>query len=239
MAAEFEIVNFNFMSGLGLSIAIASFGMMLYIAGKQSKQTDDLAVVTEDIEKMVSEQTKLMDDLRDVYASSIVGYIHLTSQSYGYVLDLYLNNHPNGVFSLKKEQVKKMLNEYYDNHLFHLPVIEPIELVKSFGKEVFNKHWNLIAHLKSDMWQSYSDYGMALMIHSYKEQMQKLVELKDVFLPYCDDALKERDNLFKENWDLIKKEWESAVTPNREDFTDMFTVQDEFDADLSKKGKDV
>ena len=235
MAAGFEIVNFNFMVGLGLSIAVASFGMMLYIAGKQTKQTDDLAVVTKDIEEMISKQDKLINDVRDVYASSIVGYVQLTSRSYHFVIDLYTNKYENGVLSLKKPNIRKMLEDYYDRHLFHLPQIEAMELVKSFGKNMLDKHWRLTPHMKSDMWQAHSDYGMALLIHSYKEQMYKLVELKDAFLEFCDQDLKDKDKELQDRYDLIKKEWEEASTPNRDEFSDEFSVQEEFDADLSSK----
>ena len=80
--------------------------------------------------------------------------------------------------------------------------------------------------MKSDMWQAHSDYGMALLIHSYKEQMYKLVELKDAFLEYCDQDMKDRDEKCQEYYDLIKKEWEATSEPKREKFTDEFTTLD-------------
>ena len=226
MSVEFEITNFSFVAVLGMALAFASFAIMLIIAGRQTKQTDNLAVVTKDIEKMVSDQTKLTNDLRDVYASSIVEYIQRISVSYGHAIDLYLNKYPNGKITLNKDKIRNTLDSYYDRHLFHLPRIEPIELVKAFGKEIADKHWRLTPKLMSNMWQTHSDYGMALLMHSYKDQMNKLVELKDAFLHYCNQATKDKDKKYQENYDLIKKEWNDVKTPKREDFTDEFSNVD-------------
>ena len=77
------------------------------------------------------------------------------------------------------------------------------------------------------MWQTHSDYGMALLMHSYKDQMNKLVELKDAFLHYCNQATKDKDKKYQENYDLIKKEWNDVKTPKREDFTDEFSNVDQ------------
>lgn len=231
MPVDFEITNFSFLAGLGFSVAIASFGMMLYIAGKQSDQSDK-------IEKMIRGQTQLVDDTRDVYASEIVGYIQLVSDSYGTVMDYYQNNHPNGGYTVAKENAKRILNNYYDSHLFHMPKIEFIELVKVFGKDVAKQHWKLHASLMSGSWQTYSDHGMALLMHSYKQEMDNLVKLKDLFLSYCDDVMKERDGEFQENYDLIKKEKEAAVKPRKEDFPVGSSVQDSYEADLSNTKKE-
>jgi hypothetical protein len=235
MAAEFQIVNWNFISFLGFAIAVASFGTMLWIAGKQTKQTADLAVVTEDIEKMLSDQKQLTDDLRDVYASTIVEYVQRISNLYGLVIDFYKNQYKNGLIYLDKNKDRKTLDDFYDQHLFDLPRIEPIELVKAFGTEITNKHWRLTAKLRANMWQTYSDHGMALLMNSYREQMAKLVELKDVFVPYCNQRTKNDEAKYQKNYDLIKKENKEKVSIRSEDFTDTFTVQDSFNADLSDR----
>jgi len=127
----------------------------------------------------------------------------------------------------KKGNIRKTLTDYYDHHLFHLPTIETMKMVEYFGKNMLDKHWRLTPHMKSDMWQPDTDYGMALMIDSYKEQMYKFVELKDAFLQYCDQDMKDRDEKHQKYCDLIKKEDEEKVIPQREDFTGEFTVLDE------------
>ena len=231
MAAEFQIVNWNFIGFLGFALAFASFGTMLMIFGKQNKQADDLADVTGEIEEMVTDQENRIKDVQDVYASSIVGYVQVISRSYYHPLDLYTNKWKDGELSLKKNQIRNILTNYYDNHLFHLPPIEAMEIVKSFGKKMFDKHWRLTPHMKSDMWTPDTDYGMALMIDSYKEQMYKLVELKDAFLEYCDQDMKSRDEKCQEYYDLIKKEFEEKVIPQNDDFNDVVTAQSLHDAD--------
>jgi hypothetical protein len=213
------VTDFSFIEFLSMAVAFAAFGTTIVIAHRQGKQTEELASATNEIHDMTSEQTKLTTDTRDFYAAAFVGYVRLISNSYGHVIDLYQNKYYGKPMSQEKTNISKMLMEYYDNHLTKgLPKIEAIELVKTFGREIADKHWTHTAKLTSNMWQAYSDHGMALMIYSYKEQMYKLMELKNAFLEYCEESFKERDSDFQENYDLIGKDFTDSEKPKREDF---------------------
>jgi len=213
------VTDFSFVAILSMAVAFAALGTTIVIAHRQGKQTEELASATDEIHGMTSEQAKLIADTRDFYAGAFVGYIRLISDRYASVITLYENNFRGRPMSTQKENVRRMLKEYYDNFLTrNLPKIEAIELVKVFGREIADKHWTHTVKMTSSMWQADNDYGMALMMDSFIEQMQKLVELKDEFLPFCEESYRNNDSDFQENYDLIEKFANSAVKPKREDF---------------------
>ncbi|GEM_PF-5160119 len=205
------VTDFTFLGILSMAVGFAALGISIIIAHQQGKITDEIHESTE-------EQKKLLLDTRDFYASVFVGYVRLISTDFKHVISLYENNFKVEQSIIKKKNTEQTLRDYYDNDLFRrLPQIQAIELVKVFGGEIANKYWIHTAKLTSDMWQPYSDNGMALMMHSYKEQMFKLVELKNDFLPFCDKSMKEKEHTFQENYDLIEKTFLNASNSKKKD----------------------
>jgi len=111
-------IEYGFLGILGFSLAAASFGTMLWIFGRQTNQTENLTgmtntigeIVTEqhkiisDVGKMLTNQAKLKNEVRDIYASGIVGYVQLMSRSYNFVINLYNDKWEDGEFSIQKRE---------------------------------------------------------------------------------------------------------------------------------------
>jgi len=204
-------VDLSFVAILSLAVGFAALGTTILIAHKQGKLTNE-------IHENAREQDRLLADTRDSYAGAFVGHVRRVSGIYHHVISLYEKEFYGRPRSPEKEDMQEALQGYYDDHLFNLPKIEFIELVKVFGREIACMHRTYTAKLTSNMWQAYSDHGMALMIHSYKEEMNKLLKLKDEFLPYCDEEYRNQDKDFEEKYRLIKQCYKSAKKPKKEEF---------------------
>ena len=200
------MIDFNFVGILSLAVGFGALGTTIIIAHRQGKQTDELSSVTEEIHNMTSKQTKLMIDTRDFYGAVFVGYVRLLSDQYRSVINLYEKQYKEKPRNSQKEEARQTLKKYYDDLLTkNFPKIESIELVKVFGKEIAKKHWTYTIKItSSSRWQPNDDNGMKLMINSFIEQMQELIDLKDEFLPYCDKAYKNDESCYKQKYKFIK-----------------------------------
>ena len=192
---------------LSIFLGSISIGLVIAIFAIQQSQGEQIKDLIHDAKSSIKEQHDLLKDVRDVYASSYVQWVHNFSQSYEHVINLYEKNYlGSSDLSRKKEAARSNLIDYYDRHLITwFPKVELIELVKTFGKEIANNVWRSQTHLNANMWQPGDDNGIGLMVNHYKEQIKKAVELKDKFLPFCDDGMKEKDKSFQKYYDIINK----------------------------------
>lgn len=185
-------------TGIGIAITITIF---VY----SKRQGDNLEKMTGEVQKFVKKQNKLIDDTRDVYASAYVMWVHHIALNFEHVINLYNTKYSGQPIDQSRENVRKLLQDYYDRDLTTArPKIETMELVKVFGKELADTVWVSVAHLQANEWQSYSDEGMALMINDYKDHAKKAVELKEIFLTFCDEKTKLDDQRHNEQYDKIK-----------------------------------
>lgn len=72
-------------------------------------------------------------------------------------------------------------------------------------EDVADSVWIKSPKLRAEDWAPYDDRGMKLMMNEYKEQIKKGIELKDLFLSYCDDTLKKKDVKYHQYYEIVKK----------------------------------
>lgn len=173
-----------------MAVGFAALGTTIYVAHNQSNLTNKIS-------KVSTEQQKLLEDTRNFYATAFVDVVQMISVSYPKVIDLHQNH-------LGNTHASNMLANYYDKHIIHiLPKIEDIELVKVFGLEIAEKYRIHTTTRTSKSWDVDTVDGLAEMMHSYKEEVFNLVQLKDILLPFCDTAIIDKDNKLKDDYDLI------------------------------------
>ena len=190
------VTDFTFMGMLSFAVGFAALGITIIIAHNQGKLTNE-------IHKSVQESKELLDGTRTLYATAFVKHVGFISERYAHASMIYLNN-SNQSTSMQKEMIQ-ILKQYYDTILINnFPKIEAIELVKIFGREIADKYLTCTVEKTSSMWEADKEHNMKLMICHLKKQMQKLVELKDAFLPFCTESDKNYDSKFQDNYDLIK-----------------------------------
>lgn len=208
-----------FLASISIGLAIAIFGIQQSQGAQIKNISEKINSATNEIHEMTSEQMKLLNDTKEAYAESIVNYIQRISINYFGPLDRYEEyNYADATLDLK-EKTRHSIKQTYDNMFHHgLPKIDQIELVKTFGLEITNQYWINTAKLFAEDWQPHNDYGLALLIHSYKQEMFNLIELKNIFLPYCHVSTQTRDEKFEKYYEKITKEWLDEKSPNKSDF---------------------
>lgn len=231
--------DFSFVAVLGMAIAVVSLGIMLAVSKKQGEQTEDLQKqgeiidkttaeihkTTAEIKKISKEQLRLLTGVKDVYATAYVEYVQSISKSYEHELDLYRSyTSYNTTINTRKETDRANIITNY-NSLLHvrMPKLDFMELVRTFGRQLANKWWRNTPKLFAEDWQPHDDYGMALLIYSYKESMFNLVLLKDDFLEFCVPETITHDENYHPYYDMIKKVWKEAKTPQKGEFDDTFS----------------
>ena len=183
-------INLDFITILSMAVGFAALGTTIYVAQNQSKLTNR-------IRKVSDEQQKLLSDTRNFYATEFVNIVQLVTGRFSYVINLYETSED----KLKQSQI---LKGYYDNHLIHmLPKIEDIELVKVFGLEIAEKYRIHTTNKTSKVWSNNNESDLIDMMHSYKQEMFNLIQLKDILLPFCDDSVIARDSELKENYNFV------------------------------------
>ena len=171
-----------------MAVGFAALGTTIYVAHNQSR-------LTHKIGKVSDEQQGLLSDTRNFYASAFVRVVQKISERYNHVITIYKNPE-------NQTQKATILKGYYDGHLINmLPKIEDIELVKVFGIEIAEKYRIHTTNRPSKMW---NDSEINDMMKSYKEEMFNLIQLKDILLSFCDEAVIVRDGQLEENYLLIK-----------------------------------
>lgn len=194
---------------LAFFYAMATFvggaGIAIVIGLGQKRQTQTIEKMTREVQDVVKKQNKLIDDTRDVYASAYVSWVHHITFSFDHVINLYNNRYLGQPISQNRENTRSTIKDHYDRDLtISRPKVETLELVKVFGKEIADKVWTYTAHLQANEWQPYSDDGMALLINDYKKYVKKAVDLKDTFLPFCDENMQKKDQKHRETYNKIR-----------------------------------
>lgn len=203
------VTDFTFVGMLSLAVGFTALGVTIIIAHNQGKLTNE-------IHKAVIESEKLLSDTRTLYATAFVVHVGFISERCAYAITLYINS-SNQPRSMQKETMQ-LLKRYYDVILINnFPKIEAMELVKIFGREIADKHLACTVKKTSSMWEADKEHNMKLMICHLKKQTQKLVELKNAFLPFCMESCRSGDSKFQENYDLIK-DWAKTAEQEKEEF---------------------
>jgi hypothetical protein len=194
-----------------ISIAVGFLiAFVIYIAHtRQSKKIKDMIIetrkTTTEVQDMIKKQNKLIDDTRAVYAEAYVSWVQLIIISFEYVVDWYNTRYVNQPISQLRENTKSNLIDHYERDLvYRCPKVETMELVKVFGREIADEVWTSTTHMHATDWQPERDEGMALMINEYKERVKQAIDLKDTFLPFCDESTKVKDQNLKGTYDKIK-----------------------------------
>ena len=136
------VTDFTFAGISALVLAIVGIAIMLLLHGRQTEQSDRL-------QSMISQQTELIKDTREVYAQTFVDYMQLVSIGYQNVIDRYesytkIRSTDNDFLKSKdeKENNREYIKRQYDSLLItRQPKIEFMELVKTFGKNIAYRHW--------------------------------------------------------------------------------------------------
>ena len=217
------MVNFEFVGLLSMIVGFAALGVTIVIAHIQGKQTEKLTSVTDEIHEMAKklnsaikvihevakEQKRLNDDARSSYANAFVNYIGLISNQYERVINTYEKRFKGKPSNEEKNIARQRLIAYYNIILIRdLEKFKQNESVKIFGKRIADKHWEHTKIMSSDMWDTFEDNEIESMMNYFIVQMQKLVELKDIFLQYCEKSVKNKDLEYKENYELIKENYD-------------------------------
>ena len=203
------VTDFTFVGMLSLAVGFTALGVTIIIAHNQGKLTNE-------IHKAVIESEKLLSDTRALYATAFVVHVGSISERCAYAITLYINS-SNQPRSMQKETIR-LLKGYYDVILINnFPKTEVMELVKIFGREIADKYLACTVKKTSSMWDADKEHNMKLMMCHLKKQTQKLVEMKDAFLPFCAESCRNDDLKFQKNYDLIKY-WAKAAEQEKEEF---------------------
>jgi len=93
---------------LSIFFGSISIGLVLAIFAIQQSQGEQIKDLIHDTKSSIKEQHDLLKDVRDVYASSYVQWVHNFSQSYEHVINLYEKNYlGSSDLSRKKRSRKK------------------------------------------------------------------------------------------------------------------------------------
>jgi len=182
-----------FIAGVGITTILA---VSIFIMSQKT---------IKEAHKMIKKQDDLLKNVRDVYASSYVHWVQLIAKNFETVIKRYENDYlPNPNIIRLKHSPKEDLMNYYNIHLnTWFPKIELMELVKTFGKSIATSVMRTQSHESADVWSPSRPEGMRQMINDYIERIQDAIELKNKFLPYCDDSLKTKDKSFQKYYDII------------------------------------
>ena len=213
----------NFVGLLSMTVGFAALGVAIIIAHRQGKQTKKIASVTDEIHEMAKElnsatkeihevakeQKRLNDDARSSYANAFVNYIGSISKQYERVIITYENRFKGKPNNEEKNIARERLKQYYNNMLIRdFEKFKQNESVKIFGKRIADKHWEHTKRMSSYMLDTFDDNEIKSMMKNFIVQMQKLVELKDIFLQYCEESVKNKDLEYQKNYELIKEDYE-------------------------------
>jgi hypothetical protein len=189
----------------GITALVNAIGIIVAIAIIQFMQSNKIEKMANQIRKMAERQDKIIDNVKRIYASAYVSWVHQITFNYEQVTRiLYNDGYLNKPVSENREKIRRELMDHYDHDLFiTCPKIEMIELVKVFDEEIANKILSSTTHLRAGDWQPYEDNGMALMIENYTIYVKKAIELKDALLQFCDKNIVSEDLKHRETYQYI------------------------------------
>lgn len=189
------------------------YAMITFVAGTiivtiialgQSRQSKKIQTMTSEVQKVVKKQDELIADTQSVYAEAYVSWVQLIIKNFEYVVDWYNTRYLDQPISQIRENTRQNLIDHYERDLVYwCPKIETMELVKVFGKKIAYTVLSSTTAMHATDWQPDTDSGMAMMINEYKERIKQAIVLKNIFLPFCDNNTKIKDQKLKETYDKI------------------------------------
>lgn len=195
------VTDFSFVAILSMAIGFSALGLSFYILHTQDKTNKKLEKNTELLTGQIKEQRQYYSDIFLIGA-------HRSAFNFKNAIDLYEKIYVTQEMPELSTYEETLAIHYNNCTIDFLPKFDQELLVRVFGNNLALKHHRLTN--KSRVSETYlrRPDNRPVFISLFKEYMYNLIELKDAFLPYCHDHIKQEDEKRKDDYDLIKKIWE-------------------------------